>query len=740
MSSGPSTLTPSGSHRAPAPASDSDAAPDAPQPGRLAAFLTGRRSAWAVVLLFAVLALAAMGVLRGTGPVSGMDALPAGSESSRAQAVADRVADARYQPVFAVVTRADGGQLTAQDTEAAAALRGRLADASGRDAMRPMPSEDGKATLVITTIDTAGADAQIDDRVAKIRESAHRDVPSDLRVSVTGGPAVGSDIRGAFAGADFTLLAVTIAIVAVLLLLTYRSPVLWLVPLTVVALADGVAGRLTDTLGEQFSLSFDAGVISVLVFGAGTNYALLLISRYREELHRHDGHRAALAHAWRETAPAVLASNLTVVLALLTLLAAVMPATRGLGIAAAAGLLVALFSVLFPLTSLLAIVGRRVFWPFIPRPRVEGADGISGSVRSAVQGTGAARDDAVQSAARDDAERGPFAAVARAVTNRPLIAVLGSLVLLGVLASGLAGTRVGLAQDEQFASANESSAGFAAMSQHYGAGESAPHLIAVPDAQADAVTSAAEMVPGIVRVTPSGSTDDGWTTLSATGTAEPESPQAFTEVKELRAAIHEVAPTSLVGGTSAKSLDVRTDSFRDLAVVAPLILLVVLVVLAGLLRAAVAPVILLATNVLSAVAAIGLGLWVGESLFDIPALDVTVPLIAFLFLVALGVDYTIFLAHRARSEAAVHGTKLGMVRAVGSTGVVITSAGIVLAAVFAALGVLPLVVLFQLGLIVGLGVLLDTVLVRTVLVPALFALVGDRMWWPSRPHAVAPAA
>lgn len=680
----------------------------------LAGLLTGRGSAWLVLLVSLAIALAAMGALRGSGPVGGMDALPASSESSRAQAVADSVADARYQAVFAVVTRTDGSALGKDDAAALTALQDRLADASGREAMGPMPSDDGKADLVLTTIDTAGTDKQIDARIAQVRKAAHTDVPSGLEVAVTGGPAVGSDIRGAFAGADFTLLAVTIAIVAVLLLLTYRSPVLWLVPLAVVATADGVAGRLTDTLGETFSLSFDAGVISVLVFGAGTNYALLLISRYREELHRSDDHRAALARAWRETVPAILASNLTVVLALLTLLAAVMPATRGLGIAAAAGLLVALLAVLFPLTALLAIVGRRVFWPFVPRPS------------TAADGSGQARP------VRDDAERGPFAAVARAVTGRPLIAVLGSVLVLGALASGLIGTRVGLAQNEQFASANESSRGFAAMAEHYGAGESAPHLIAVPTADVPAATTAVERVTGIERVGKAGETADGWTTLSAVGTAQPESPAAFTEVEGVRDAVHAVAPSGLVGGTSATALDVRTDSFRDLAVVAPLILLVVLLVLAVLLRAVVAPVILLITNVLSAVAAIGLGIWAGRTLFDIPALDVTVPLIAFLFLVALGVDYTIFLAHRAKEEARSHGTKQGMVRAVGSTGVVITSAGVVLAAVFAALGVLPLVVLFQLGLIVGLGVLLDSLLVRTVLVPALFALVGDRMWWPTR--------
>lgn len=676
---------------------------------RISALLTGRRSAWAVLAVFVVLLLAVMGGMRGAGPAAGMDALPDSSESSRAAAIASTMEGSRYQPVFAVVTRADGTALTAEDTAAIETLRADLAEVSGRETMGPMPAEDGEADLVMTTVDSDAEKDAIDAMITDLRTAADDSVPAELTVSVTGGPAVGSDIRGAFAGANFTLLAVTIAVVAVLLLLTYRSPVLWLVPLAVVALADGAAGAVTSTLGEQFSLAFDTGVISVLVFGAGTNYALLLISRYREELHSHTDHRAALATAWIRTAPAIIASNITVVLALMTLLAAVMPATRGLGIAAAAGLLIALVAVLFPLPALLALVGRKVFWPFVPRPEAAATR-------------------------KDDAEHGPFATVARTVTRRPAIAAVVSVALMAVLATGLIGTRVGLAQDEQFASANESSTGFAVMAEHYGAGESAPHQIVVREATAETAIETAESVPGIDRASLIGTTPEGWAVLSAVGTAQPESPAAIDEAEGLRNSLHSLAGAdAMVGGTTASAMDVRTDSTRDLLVVAPMILAVVLLVLMVLLRAVVAPLVLLTVNVASAVAAIGLGLWAGRLLLDIPALDVTVPLLAFLFLVALGVDYTIFLVHRARLEAATHGTTQGMVRAVGSTGVVITSAGVVLAAVFAALGVLPLVVLGQLGLIVGLGVLLDTLLVRTVLVPALFALIGDRMWWPTRP-------
>ncbi|MGO1978963.1 MMPL family transporter [Brachybacterium tyrofermentans] len=681
---------------------------------RIAGALTGRRSAWVMLAVFVALLVAMAGGLRGAGPAAGMDALPETSESSRAAAIADTMEGNRYQPVFAVVTRDDGAALTAEDTAAIETLTADLAEVSGRDAVGPMPAEDGEADLVMTTVDSEADRDAIDAMITDLRAAADESAPEQLTVSVTGGPAVGSDIRGAFSGANFTLLAVTIAVVAVLLLLTYRSPILWLVPLSIVALADGAAGALTSMLGEQFALAFDAGVISVLVFGAGTNYALLLISRYREELRGHEDHRAALRTAWIRTAPAIIASNVTVVLALMTLLAAVMPATRGLGIAAAAGLLVALVAVLFPLTALLAVVGRKVFWPFVPKADTS-ADAAT---------------------RRDDTEHGPFAAVARTVTKRPAFAAVISVLVLAVLATGLIGTRVGLSQDEQFASANESSTGFAAMAEHYGAGESAPHQIVVHEDSAEAAVTAAETVPGIDRASVTGTTPDGWAVLSAVGTAQPESPAAIDEAQGLRDTLHDLSGAdALVGGTTASAMDVRADSTRDLLVVAPMILGVVLLVLMVLLRAVVAPLVLLTVNVVSSIAAIGLGLWAGRLLFEIPALDVTVPLLAFLFLVALGVDYTIFLVHRARHEAAEHGTKQGMVRAVGSTGVVITSAGVVLAAVFAALGVLPLVVLGQLGLIVGLGVLLDTLLVRTVLVPSLFALIGDRMWWPSKPTA-----
>ncbi|CAM4169940.1 MMPL family transporter [Helcobacillus massiliensis] len=692
---------------------------------RMGRFLTSTKGAWITLALAVVVALAIFGGLRGTGPVGGMDAAPATAESTQAKELLAKAPGSENQQVMAVVSRPDGAALTPADMQRAEKVKSSLAAESGTDAFGPIPSEDGKAVIVGTQINTepsTSADeatatsennTAVDAEVKALRETAHRAGGDDLTVQVTGGPAIGSDIRGAFVGADFTLLAVTIAVVAVLLLLTYRSPILWIVPLVVIALADGASSSLTSFLGEKLSLAFDAGVISVLVFGTGANYALLLISRYREELHVQQDQRSALATAWSRIIPAIVTSNVTVVLSLLTLMVALMPATRGLGIAAAAGLLLALLAVVFPLTALLALLGRGIFWPFIPRP---------------------AHHHEAQGGAEEE-PRGLFAAVARAVTARPVISGLAALAILVAGGLGLVGTQIGLSQSEQFATASESRSGLETMAAHYPAGEAGPHTVVAPASAADGFLAKAKQVEGVQRAHVSGKpfTADGgtWVPISVTGTAEPETAAATAEVDALRSAATDTDPRILVGGTSAAAADVHDASVRDLTLIAPLIVLVVLVLLGVLLRSVVAPIVLMALTGVSTVGAIGIGTLLGEALFDWPGLDITVPLIAFLFLVALGVDYSIFLAHRIRQENRAHPMRSALVRAVSHTGVVITSAGVVLAAVFAALGVLPLVVLGQLGLIVGLGVLIDTVLVRTVLVPAVFTLIGDRVWWPT---------
>ncbi|MFE6508335.1 MMPL family transporter [Nocardioides sp. NPDC057767] len=660
--------------------------------------LTSLRGAWAALGLAVVVMGVLFGVLGGAEAPAGSGDAPVGSEATRVGELMKGFPDADRQTVLVVASRTGGGELSAGDLEGLVPV----VDAAGSS--EPEVSADGRAAVLAVPI-TVGADnAGTAEVIEDLRTDIAAQAPDGLTVQVTGGPAFGADMASAFEGADVTLLLVTIGIVAILLIITYRSPVLWLVPLIVVALADGLAARVTAAAGALWGLEFDAGIISVLVFGAGTNYALLLISRYREELQESEDDRAALSRAWRKTVPAVLASNVTVVLALLVLVFATIPMTRGLGIPAAIGLLIALVAVLFVLPPFLAVCGRRLFWPFIPRP-------------------GGAR-----------AQGRTWRLIASRVAKRPAGSLIGGLALLAVMAAGLLGTSVGLDQVEKFRVQSESAAGLETLSAHFPAGEAQPIHIVADSTAADEVMAAVAEVEGVVRAHPAGTTDDGsLTKISVTSAFSPGTERSLDQITELRDAVHPVqGADALVGGAVATELDAKQGSERDLLLVAPLVLAVSFLVLLVLLRSLVAPVLLLLVNLASAAAAIGAGSWLSRVLFDQRALDLQVPILAFLFLVALGIDYTIFLVHRARAEVVTVGTRAAMVEAVAHTGNVITSAGIVLAAVFAALGVLPLVVLGQLGLIVGVGVLVDTLVVRTVIVPAIFALVGERIWWPSR--------
>lgn len=333
--------------------------------------LTSRRGAWITLVLGALLALAAIGGLGSITAAPRADNAPAASESARAAQLATRFPDSQVESVLLVITRADGSRLTTADEKAATALGAAVPTAAGHRSSPPVMSRDGLAAMAQVPILPSPDNATNATTVTSIRDLVREGAPSDLTVQVTGGPAFGADIAASFDGADVTLLLVTVGIVAVLLLLTYRSPILWLIPLTVVGLADQVAAVLTTSIDSVLDLQFDTGIVSVLVFGAGTNYALLLISRYREELRHTGDHRAALASAWRATVPAILASNATVVVGLATLTLAVIPGTHGLGVASAVGLVVALAAALLLLPAALAVCGRRVFWPFVPRVDAE---------------------------------------------------------------------------------------------------------------------------------------------------------------------------------------------------------------------------------------------------------------------------------------------------------------------------------------------------------------------------------
>lgn len=676
---------------------------------RFAALVTARRS-WALALLVAALAGGLMALIpqnnsADQSPVS----LPPGAESAKVAALRADFPGGDQTPVILVATRADGSALTSADLAAADQARMRMLAAAGQGGGAPgapvIVSQDGKAGLSPVPLRGDLSGFALNDAVKAQRDAAADGLPSDLVVHVTGGPAFGADIANSFTGANFTLLAVTASVVALLLILTYRSPVLWLVPLIVIAFADRVAAVVGSGVAQLTGMSADgstSGITSVLVFGAGTNYALLLISRYREELQRTDNHRDALRTAVRHAGPAILASNATVVLALLTLLLASSPSTRSLGVQAASGLVVAAVFVLLVLPPLLALFGPKLFWPFIPKAGTE-----------PLTTTGA------------------WHRIADWVAHHAGRVAVAAIAVLAVLATGLLGVPTGLSQTEQFRVSADSVTGFDTLAAHFPSGLTDPaKVIAHTDREAE-VSRVITATPGVVSATEAGRSESGLTRWSVVISAEPASQEAFETVAALRDSVKSVDPDALVGGSDAQALDARNAAVRDRLVIIPAILIVVLAVLYALLRAALAPLVLVPVTVLSTLAALGMGGWVSVHLLGFPALDITTPLFAFLFLVALGVDYTIFLATRAREETPQYGTRNGIVRAVSATGAVITSAGIVLAAVFAVLGVLPLIVLTQVGIIVGLGILLDTFVVRTVVIPALFTLIGPRIWWPA---------
>ncbi|MGI9125087.1 MAG: MMPL family transporter, partial [Mycobacterium sp.] len=668
---------------------------------RLGTLVAGRRS-WALALLVTAIGGALLGLI----PQSGADqqspvVLPPTAESARVAQLVKQFPGGDTAPVLLVLTRRDGSDLSLEDLAAAQEARDRMTRITGvvpGPPVPPIPATDGKAALAPLGLKPDLNGFELSDTVTALRDAARDGLPEGLVASVTGGPAFGADIANSFAGANINLLAVTGGVVALLLIITYRSPVLWLVPLLVIAFADRIAAVVGGAVAESSGMGGDgstSGITSVLVFGAGTNYALLLISRYREELRHNPDHRTALATAVRWAGPAIVASNATVVLALLTLLLAKSPTTRSLGIQAAAGLLVAAVFVLLVLPPLLALFGPKLFWPFIPRV---GGEELTTS--------------------------GAWHRVADWVSNHAGRVATVSILTLAVLATGVIGTPIGLPLIDQFRVKADSVTGFQTLADHFPSGQTDPARVIARTENTEAVAAAIQSTPGIASVQPGGVSDTGLTQWQVVLNAAPATPDAFTTVDALRDSVRRADSQGLVGGTDAQALDTKRTAVRDQKAIIPAILVVVLAVLYLLLRAALAPLVLVGTTALSTLAALGMGSWVSIHLLGFPALDNTTPLFAFLFLVALGVDYTIFLVTRAKEETPVWGTRGGIVRAVSATGAVITSAGLVLAAVFCVLGVLPLIALTQLGIIVGLGILLDTFVVRTVVIPALFTLIG----------------
>jgi len=677
---------------------------------RLTRFITAKKTSWIVLVVAALAAGAVFALGSGSdGETSPGVGLPESAESAQVAALQEELPGSESTSALLVFSR-EGGTLTDADVEAVTAASTELADLS-LDGFVPPPSvsDDKTAALVVVPLEDLPDVADQAERAAELREIANADLPAGLTALLTGPEGFAVDVAAVFKGADFTLLLTTVIVVAVLLLITYRSPWLWLVPLTVVGLADGLAGIVATRVAGLAGITLDAsvtGILSVLVFGAGTNYALLLIARYRDELRVHEDRRDAMARALRGAGPAIIASGSTVVLSLLTLVFASLTGNRALGIACATGVVIAMLFALIVLPAALVLFGRRLFWPYVPKFGSESTT-----------------------------EHGVWFRLGTLVSRKPVaVAIVGAL-LLGGLALGVPQIKIGLAQTEKFTSVPEAVVGQEIIADAFSAGSGSPAVVITKAAYADEVVAAAESLDGVDAATV-GETNGDITQVSVVLDAAAETPEAYAAITDLRAELATIdGANALVGGLDAQTLDVNSAQTADQDLVIPLILGLVFLVLVLLLRALVAPVLLLLTVVASFFASLGASWLLFQSVFDFPAIDTNVVLFSFLFLVALGVDYNIFLVTRAKEESVEHGTRVGMIRALASTGGVITSAGILLAAVFAVLGVLPLITLTQIGIIVCIGVLLDTLLVRTVIVPALAFIAGEKFWWPSKGHA-----
>lgn len=691
--------------------------------GAIINFITGRKSAWVTLLIGLIFAALAFGPLRAatteTNPTNGLSET---SETGLVSAALENLPGSNDTAAFIVYSsesKFTEEQLTWLQGEfdpmiqmpSGGAnekfLEFTNAELNGEPFVPPAQiSEDGTTAFITVPLEQSDETEVITERVEEMRAISKEGMPAGLETYLTGPEGFQADLSGVFAGADFTLLLSTVAVVAILLLVTYRSPVLWLVPLLVVGTADGMAGQLGRQVAKLFGIVPDGsvtGILSVLVFGAGTNYALLLIARYREELLLHEDRHVAMAQALRGAGPAIIASGSTVTLALLTLTFAELGGNRSLGLVCATGIVIAMIAALVVLPAALVVFGRGLFWPFIPK-----FGGVNKS------------------------DNGLWGKLGRGVSKRPAIVSIAGVGVLAALAIGASGIQVGLSSTEQFRVKPEAVFGQEVLAEAFPAGSTTPAIVIVNNAEVDAAVAKAETVSGVDTVTV-GDSDGTITRVDVVLDAESGSEEAYEAIKGLRAALAEVeGAEALVGGLDAESLDVKTAYENDQRLVIPLILILVFIVLVLLLRAILAPVLLLATVVGSFFASIGASWLIFENLLGLPALDLSVFLYSFLFLVALGVDYNIFLVSRAQEESVKVGTREGMIKALSSTGGVITSAGILLAAVFAVLGVLPLIALYQIGIIVCIGVLLDTLLVRTVIVPALAFMSGDKFWWPRK--------
>ncbi|MFH8694834.1 MMPL family transporter [Streptomyces chartreusis] len=627
-----------------------------------------------------------------------VDYLPASADSTQVAKIQERLPGGEATEMVVVYHR--DGRLTAGDRATAA---GQIERIAGEHKLtgepRGVPSRDGTTLMYPIASTEPGTDEEARDLLVNdVRDVARGS--DGLSVEVGGAGALATDASEVYNSLDGPLLYTTAAVVALLLIIIYRSPFLWLVPLAVAGIADylsmGVAYGLNQGFGTSVS-GQSSGIMTILVFGAGTDYALLLVSRYREELRRIERPYDAMIAALKGCGPAVLASSGTVAAGLLCLLAADLNSSRGMGPLGTVGVLCALVAMLTLLPAILVLLGRRVFWPLVPR---------LGSTPKA--------------------RRSLFTAMGSSAGRRPLTVLAGGAVLLGALALGTLNLPGNLKQEDSFTSKPDAVAAMETLAEAYPERGTQPISVITPEDRVEATLASIRDTRGVDSAE-QGRTGDGWTEISVLATAAPQSAGETATIEALRDRLD----GSYVGGASAEQLDLKDTNARDRLVVVPIVLLSVLLILVVLLRSLVAPLILVAAVVAVWAAALGIGGLVFEPLFGFEGTDPGLGLLSFVFLVALGVDYGIFLMHRMREEC-LNGAEpaSAALTALRTTGGVIASAGLVLAATFAVLTNMPMLQLVELGFVIAVGVLLDTFLVRTYLVTSASVALKRKVWWP----------
>lgn len=664
--------------------------------------------------------------------------LPASADATQVQALQSEFRGTETIPAIIVFQR-DGG-LTAADQADIDAEISRIAALPGvmENGVSPaILSKDGQAVEVVAALDASAKPATT---VDAMRTSLADNAIEGVSVYVTGPAGLTADLTGAFAGIDGILLITALIAVFIILIIVYRSPLLPLIVLgtSLSALCAAVLVVVALARAEVLVLTGQTqGILFILVIGAATDYSLLYVSRFREALRDIPGKWDATWVALRGAFEPIIASGGTVIVALLCLLFSDLNSNKSLGPVAAIGIAFAILAALTLLPALLLWAGRTAFWPV--RPKL-------GTPHPAVSGPDA---------------KGVWPKVARLIDKRARLVWISCTVVLAIACLGVFQLKAdGVPQSAFVLGHSEARDGQAVLGEHFPGGSGEPAVIIAPEASlqnvADIVLNttgvaslsviSADSVSGTLPVTTDGvqafgppgtppglpTVVDGRVMLQATLNDAGDSPAAEQTVRTLRTELTGADSSVLVGGTTAIAIDTNDTAIHDRDLIIPIILVVILLILMLLLRSILAPILLIGTVVLSFGAALGVSAWVFDGVFKFPGADPSVPMFGFVFLVALGIDYNIFLMTRVREESVAHGTREGILRGLVATGGVITSAGIVLAATFAALGVLPILFLAQIAFIVAFGVLLDTFVVRSLLVPALAYDIGAKIWWPSK--------